>query len=101
MWLLGCMRLVRVLWRTESEVEMRQEGVMVFAGEEYALCNRETGVALPLDVGSRFEVWTEGQWQAVSMQSGGYLGRFLLFADGRRARPALCMRVRPCEEASG
>lgn len=79
---------------------MRQEGVMVFEGEEYALRCDESGAALPLDVGSRFEVWTEGQWLAVSMQSGGYLGRFLLFADGRLARPALCMRVRPCEEAS-
>lgn len=77
------------------------EGVMVCEGERYALCCRETGVVLPLDVGSRFEVWVEGQWLAVSMQSGGYRGCFLLFADGRRARPALCMRVRPCEEASG
>ncbi len=50
--------------------------------------------------GAVFEVWIGGEWQAVTLHSGGYHGYYYETVSGERGRLALCMRVRWCETAS-
>ena len=78
----------------ESEVAMELEGVLLYQSGEYWMTNQDEGWICPLEVGSQFEVLVGSQWQAVCMQSGGYRGHYLRFADGCWTRPAVCMRVR-------
>jgi len=69
-------------------------GWLIFADGCYWVCNDAEGWACPFGVGDGVEVLVGGQWQAVTMHSGGYRGRYLRLADGRWTRPALCMQVR-------
>jgi hypothetical protein len=69
-------------------------GVLTFGEGQYWVCNQEEAWACLLEVGDRVEVLMGGEWQAVTMLSGGYHGRYFCGMDGQCMRPALCMRVR-------
>lgn len=69
-------------------------GVFVTVDGEFWLLNRKDDWQCPLLPGYWFEVWTGSSWQLATMQYGEYQGRYLRFADGHCARPAICMRGR-------
>jgi Domain of unknown function (DUF5348) len=61
----------------------------------------EKGVdVVTLTVGERFEVQLRGVWCQVRLESGGYMGRYYVTADGERGRLAVSMQARPCEHVS-
>ena len=47
-------------------------GWLIFADGCYWVCNDAEGWACPFGVGDGVEVLVGGQWQSVTMQSGGY-----------------------------
>lgn len=69
-------------------------GCLVFVDGCYWVCNQAEAWVWPFEVGESAEVLIGGEWQAMTMYSGGYRGRYLCAADGRWLRPALCMQVR-------
>ena len=75
-------------------MEIEMIGMLVFCDGEYWVCNAEEEWVWPFQVGEQAEVQVGGCWHRATMQSGGYRGRYLRFADGRWARPAVCMPVR-------
>lgn len=67
-------------------------GVLIFGKGQCWGCNGEEAWTCPLEVGDWVEVLVGGEWQAVTMWSGGYYGRYFCGADGRwmRVRLAVC-----------
>ena len=84
----------------EAHYEQRREGMLGYSKGCYTLLCRPhpemsvVAVVHSLQVGDRFEVQVEGQWQGAILCSGGYRGWYLLLPGGQCVRPALCMRVR-------
>ena len=61
----------------------------------------EKGIdVVTLSVGDRFEVQLRGEWCQVLLESGGYMGRYYITADGECGRLAVSMQARPCEHVS-
>lgn len=73
---------------------MELVGRLMMCEDQYWVRNTDEAWAWPFEVGSFAEVMVGGAWQAVTMQSGGYRGIYLRFADGGWARPAVSMWVR-------
>lgn len=65
-----------------------------YSDGQYVLVDTHGFIVAKLVPGAVFEVWMNGQWQAVSLHSGGYQGCYYLTTNGERGRLALCMRVR-------
>jgi uncharacterized protein DUF5348 len=73
---------------------MNTEGVLGYGLGHYKLVNHHGMDQHCLQAGDVFEVRAGGEFQAVRLESGGYKGWYFVTADGRRARPALCMKAR-------
>ncbi|HLI06414.1 MAG TPA: hypothetical protein VKV40_07595, partial [Ktedonobacteraceae bacterium] len=67
---------------------------------QYVIVDAGGSVVAALAPGAAFEVWMRGQWQAVSLHSGGYRGCYYLTTKGERGRLAGCMSVRLMEASA-
>ena len=64
---------------------------------QYVVVDTRGSVVAVLAPGAVFEVWMDGHWQIVRLQSGGYRGCYYETSQGVRGRFALCMGVRLCQ----
>ena len=53
--------------------EEQNKLVIGYADNQYVVVNVRGSVVAVLAPGAVFEVWMDGQWQAVKLHSGGYL----------------------------
>jgi hypothetical protein len=70
------------------------KSVIGYSDGRYVVVDARGLVAAALAPGARFEMWMGGEWQAVSLHSGGYRGYYYVTSNGQRGRLALCMPVR-------
>jgi hypothetical protein len=73
---------------------MNTEGVLSYGLGHYKLVDQHGMDQHCFQAGDVFEVRVGGEFQAVRLESGGYKGWYFVTADGRRARPAICMKAR-------
>ena len=73
---------------------MNIEGVLGYSLCHYKLVGQHGMDQHCLQAGDVLEVRVGGEFQTVRLETGGYKGWYFVTADGRRARPALCMKAR-------
>ncbi len=78
-------------------MEERDKLCIGYMDRQYVVVDMQGSVVAVLAPGAVFEVWMDGHWQVVRLQSGGYRGCYYVTPQGARGRFALCMGVRLCQ----